>query len=255
MEPIDLLIVTGATRGIGRAVVTACSEIAGQVIAIGSSDKFPVISGTGKFSNLQLDLSNLEQIESSLQSLIGNVGDLRIGVVLCASQLGSSGGIFEANFNEWGSSYQVNVLGNLAVLQFALRRMTPNSSLRSIFFAGGGAAYGYPDFSGYSLTKVATVRAVENIGLEFAARAMNASIVALAPGAVETDMLAKVIAHGGHVKTKTDISEPVSFVKNFLLDTLPSQTLNGRFIHVRDDFENVRAMGLSETKFKLRRVE
>jgi NAD(P)-dependent dehydrogenase (short-subunit alcohol dehydrogenase family) len=141
--------------------------------------------------------------------------------VLCASQIGSPGGLFTSNLNEWLELYKTNVLGNLCVLKQVISALSPEAFLRVVFFAGGGAAYGYPDFSGYALTKAATVRAVENVAMEFNEKKLNASIVALAPGAVATDMLAKVIANGGMVKTKTDISEPVEFVRKFVFDEIP----------------------------------
>ena len=134
--------------------------------------------------------------------------------------------------------------------------MPSNAVLRVAFFAGGGAAYGYPEFSGYALSKVATVRAAENIGLEFEQREINASIIAVAPGAVDTEMLATVIAYGGVVKTKTDISEPVSFVRRFLLDQIPSLELNGRFIHVRDDVSQILDLAKDKSDlFKLKLIQ
>ena len=68
-------------------------------------------------------------------------------------------------------------------------------------------------------------------------------------------MLAKVIANGGMVKTKTDISEPVEFVRKFVFDEIPSRTLNGRFVHVRDDVNNLDFSVLGDDHFKLRRVQ
>ena len=120
-------------------------------------------------------------------------------------------------------------------------------------FGGGGAAYGYPDFFSYSISKVAVIRSVENIGQEFIKDKLNASIVALAPGAIDTDMLKKVIANGGYIKTITDISEPITFINKFLLDIINSRLLNGRFIHVRDDLDKL--LEKKKDMFMLRRIE
>ena len=174
---------------------------------------------------------------------------------MCASQIGSFGGIFEADFREWSRLYSINVLGNLAVVKACLNAFEECASIRVIFFGGGGAAYGYPEFSAYSLTKVATVRAVENIAIEMKAKSSNFSAVVLAPGAVETDMLEKVIFHGGSVKTKTDISEPVNFVRRFLNDEIDSIGLSGRFLHVRDDLSDRDFNNESNDLFRLRRIE
>jgi hypothetical protein len=69
-------------------------------------------------------------------------------------------------------------------------------------------------------------------------------------------MLATVVSYGGMVKTKTDISEPVSFVRRFLLDLIPSRELNGRFIHVRDDVSQILNSGKGKPDlFKIRRIQ
>ena len=255
MSKLDLLIVTGASRGIGKQVTLSLSNLGCPILAIGSSESIHQSDFGANTQTLKLDISDLEDIKKSLGPLVKSDEQSRIGVVLCASQIGSPGGLFNSDLNDWLDLYKTNVLGNLGVLQQVIAALSPKAILRVVFFAGGGAAYGYPEFSGYALTKAATVRAVENVAMEFKERKLNASIVALAPGAVATDMLAKVIANGGLVKTKTDISEPVNFVRKFVLDEIPSQVLNGRFVHVRDDVNNLDFAILGEDHFKLRRVQ
>jgi 3-oxoacyl-[acyl-carrier protein] reductase len=256
MGDLDLLIISGASRGIGNKIALDLAPIAKTVLAIGSSrvikdNKFPENTIT-----LQLDLEKFQDVGSAVADIIDLSSALRIGIVLCASQIGAHGGIFESSLEDWDRLFKINVLGNLALLKAIINHMPSNAVLRVAFFAGGGAAYGYPEFSGYALSKVATVRAAENIGLEFEQSGINASIIAVAPGAVETEMLATVVSYGGVVKTKTDISEPVSFVRRFLLDQIPSRELNGRFIHVRDDVNQI--LDASKDKsdlFKLRRIQ
>jgi NAD(P)-dependent dehydrogenase (short-subunit alcohol dehydrogenase family) len=256
MGDLDLLIVSGASRGIGNKIALDLAPIAKTVLAIGSSGaimdkKFPENTIT-----LQLDLEKFQDVGSAVADIIDLSSALKIGIVLCASQIGAHGGIFESGLEGWDRLFKINVLGNLALLKAIIKHMPSNAVLRVAFFAGGGAAYGYPEFSGYALSKVATVRAAENIGLEFEQRGINASIIAVAPGAVETEMLATVVSYGGVVKTKTDISEPVSFVHRFMLDQMPSRELNGRFIHVRDDVNQI--LDASKDKsdlFKLRRIQ
>jgi 3-oxoacyl-[acyl-carrier protein] reductase len=256
MENLDLLIVSGASKGIGNKITLDLAPVANTVIGIGftqaiNENKFPE-----NIIKLQLNLENFQEVESVLNNIVNLKAKLKIGLVLCASQIGSHGGIFESNLEDWNRLFKINVLGNLALLKVVIKYLHPDSVLRVAFFAGGGAAYAYPEFSGYALSKVATVRATENIGLEFEKKAINASIIAIAPGAVNTEMLATVLLHGGVVKTKTDISEPVLFVRKFLFDQMPSRELNGRFLHVRDDFNQVLNTGNdNEDLFKLRRIQ
>ena len=264
MAKPDLLVVSGASRGIGQSVMQACLADSIKTVAISSSPTTlaPELAQHAAYLiTLTHDLGDYNGLAAKLTPAISALlnsqrsAPARIGIVLCASQIGEHGGLMSADFAAWDRLFQINVLGNLAIIKTVLSLVKPDDIIRIVFFAGGGAAYAYPEFSGYALTKVATVRTVENLGAEFKTDNRNASIVALAPGAVDTNMLKTVVAHGGTVKTKTDISEPTGFAKRFVCDEMPSLALNGRFVHVRDDVTTLAAKGLSDTHFKLRRVE
>ena len=257
-QMLDLVIVTGASRGIGARIALDANSYAHTILTIGSSSAIEKLGG-GKVSNLRplrIDLADACLAEQRIRAELGLIGPVRrIGLALCAAQIGSFGGLATANFAEWSRIFAVNVLGNLAVVKACFTAVEAGASLRAVFFGGGGAAYGYPEFSAYAISKVATVRAVENLAMEMNSKEWNAAVIALAPGAVDTDMLATVIAHGGVVQTKTDIGEPTTFVRRFLNDELDARGLNGRFVHVRDDVLGKDFASAPETLFKLRRVE
>ena len=253
---IDLLIVTGGSKGIGKNIALNSSKCAKKVLAIGSSDLInDVLDRDNHIYTIKRDISRIDNDFDELSDFLKKHNPSSIGLALCASKLGNFGGIADADFMDWENLYRTNVLGNLSVLNNILKFANINTFIRVIFFGGGGAAYGYPDFSGYSLSKVAVVRAVENIGIEFKKDYKNASIIALAPGAVNTDMLAIVESHGAEIKTRTSIDEPTNFVSNFILDQIPSIKLNGCFVHVRDDLEKYFEAELDENHFKLRRTD
>jgi NAD(P)-dependent dehydrogenase (short-subunit alcohol dehydrogenase family) len=120
--------------------------------------------------------------------------------------------------------------------------------------AGGGAAYAYPLFAAYAASKAATVRIAENLAEEGRIHP-NFATVALAPGAMETAMLAKVRAAGAEVRTTVPMEEPVRFLEAFLLSDRCG--FSGRFVHVRDPWREW-LNGDSEVpaqQWRLRRVE
>lgn len=255
---LDLLIVTGASKGIGASIVAKCASICKTMIVIASSEGIlntKVEGSNCKIIPLRLDLSNYMECHYAIYSATQKFKTINsIGIVLCASRLGEYGGILNSDLIDWNESYICNVLGNLAVIKGCSDLIIKSGvKTRIAFFAGGGAAFGNPEFSGYALSKVATVRAVENLSMEFAAAGHDASVIAIAPGAVATDMLAKVIASGAEIRTKTDISEPTNFVYNFLTDHFPSKELNGKFLHVRDDIKSIDFS--NKDLFKLRRIQ
>ena len=189
-----------------------------------------------------------------IKNILKNTQANSLGIVLCGAQLGEYGGLFDSDLNIWNETYKCNVLGNLAVIKACEDIIKSGVKTRIVFFSGGGAANSNnTEFSGYSLSKTAVVREVENLSVEFSKINKNASIIALAPGAVQTDMLSKVISCGGNIKTKTDIDEPTQFVFKFLNDEFQSQKMNGMFVHVRDDLSKIDFD--NKELFKLRRIE
>lgn len=238
---MQVTIITGASRGIGKAIAEDLQPLDHFFIIYNNSKELNFINFKDVFdgiTNMLLYGLNLRH-SSSLKDIE------QINIILCAAQIGDYKSI---NLDQILNLYKINVLGNLAIIQAAMNFSIP---LRIVWFAGGGAAFPYPEFFGYSLSKVAVVRAVENIAVS-GMLGKESSIIALAPGAVETDMLKTVLDAGCEVRTKTDISEPVNFVRKFITDEFDSLKLNGMFLHVRDDLSRI-----DEKKdiFKLRRIE
>lgn len=255
---LDLLIITGASRGIGANIASQCNtNCAKTLITISSSGKIDHISDDyNNLIPLTLNLINHKEVYKKVKEtiyFINNIEEIKsVGIILCGAQLGEPGGLLTSDLDNWNMLYNCNVLGNLAVVKGCEDIIKAGIKTRIIFFAGGGAAFGYPEFSGYSLSKCAVVRASENLGMELSNAGYDASVIAVAPGAVATDMLAKVIASGAEVRTKTDIKEPTNFAWNFVLDKFPSKELNGKFLHVRDDLSKINS---TTDIFKLRRIQ
>jgi NAD(P)-dependent dehydrogenase (short-subunit alcohol dehydrogenase family) len=172
--------------------------------------------------------------------------DAKIGMVLCAATVGE----YPSGLFDWDKvyapydltlTYTVNVIAHLHLIRALYPAMLKSQYGRIVWLAGGGAAYGYPELFAYSLSKVAVVRAVENIAIELGDRIEDFSIIALAPGAMETAMLEKVRKAGGIVKTTTEIKEPVNFIDTFLqIGKKEAKSISGKFLHVRDDLSKIK---------------
>ena len=255
MKMLDLIIVSGASRGIGASIAHKCSYLAKTLIGIGSSSKiFDLTLSNPKcqYLPLQLDLAAYNQVKQAISDQVSKINPTSIGIVLCAAQLGNFAGLLDDDLANWEHLYKCNVLGNLAVIQGCSSLIEKGIPTKIAFFGGGGGASSYIDFSGYALTKVSTIRAVENLSEEFKKHKYNASIIAVAPGACDTDMLATIFANGGTVKTRTSIEEPTNFVFDYLNGEFDEKDISGRLIHVRDELKNI---DLSNDRFKLRRLE
>lgn len=251
---MDACVMTGAGSGIGLATALRLAEMRIPLVLVGRPDSLAktqdqVMQRGGRADIVSCDLADYAKIRGLVAGAIPVAR--RLGVVLAASQLGPSGS--DCPLEAYDEVYRINVLGNLAVVQACLPGMIAAHFGRVVFFAGGGAAYAYPEFPAYALSKVSTVRLVENLAATYRAHP-GLSFACLAPGAVSTPMLARVLAAGGEVKTKTNIAEPVRFIEQYLLSD--SAALNGRYVHVRDHWPELLAgkAALSADQFYLRRI-
>lgn len=241
-----ITIITGHTKGLGRSVAESAMDYSDKVLGI---------------SRTRVDDLNIRQVKKDIGDLayfpatmFDASEDLNIAInlVLCAGRLGEAGGILNSNPKDWMDTLATNLVGNLSLLKMFIPLMIKSQYGRVVFVAGGGAAYGYPLFEGYALSKVATVRAVENIAIELRDKIKDFSIIALAPGAMETDMLKQVREAGAEVRTVVDIKEPTDFIINFLnMDIRKAKALSGRFIHIRDNLSSRK----NKNKWMLRRIE
>lgn len=252
---IDHCVLTGAGSGIGRAIALKLAEQGIFVMLVGRPDSISktcalIRSRGGQAETFAFDLADHAAHQTSLTAAIATKPAGRWGAVLAASMLDPRGSASTAS--EYEQVFRVNVAGNLAVLEACLPVMRAQRFGRALFFAGGGAAYAYPAFPGYALSKVSTVRLVENLAASHKP-GNGFSFVCLAPGAVDTPMLEKVVAAGGTVKTKTAIDEPVRFAERYFAST--SNALSGRYVHVRDRWQEVLdgTLTLQDDQFLLRR--
>lgn len=256
----EVAVITGAGRGIGKAIAFALASKGIYVLCVSQSNNSvqtaeAIRAAGGRADSIAVDLGNFTLAEKLISQWIAEHDYSRYVTILAAATLGPSGTLLETNLEEWNAAIRINVLGNLAVTRAVLKRQMEARYGRILFFAGGGAAYAYPIFPAYAATKTALVRVVENLA-EDVKEAGDISVAILAPGAVETDTLASVRSHGGYVKTTVSMDEPVRFATEFALSS--SCAFSGGFVHVRDvwpEYLNQTSELPKKDLWKLRRVE
>jgi NAD(P)-dependent dehydrogenase (short-subunit alcohol dehydrogenase family) len=256
----EVVIITGAGRGIGRSIALDFGEAGVPVLCISRSENAAATAAAirergGTADSISVDLADFEEAGRRVGAWLAANKHKRVGVVLAAATLGPPGSLEGSPLAGWDIAWRVNVLGNLAVVQAALPTMLEHQFGRLVFFAGGGSAYAYPIFPAYAATKTAIVRAVENLHEDLKDRG-DFSVVILAPGAVETDTLAAVRQEGGQVRTTVGMEEPVNFVRQFVLAR--SCAFSGCFVHVRDEWPSLLNSSnelVRKDLWKLRRME
>lgn len=260
MADIQAILVTGAGRGIGRAISLELGSQRAHVVCLSRSENAErtareIRERGGSASAIQADLRDASAVEKAVGACALSHKFERWGAVLAAGTLGPSGPLVESDLSAWMDCFAINVLGNLAAAKALLEPMLASGFGRILAFAGGGSAYAYPLFPAYSASKTAMVRAMENLNCDVQGKG-DFAVACLAPGAVDTDMLAQVKAAGAEVRTMVPIVEPVTFAREFVFSK--SCGFSGSFVHVRDKWPEYLNNGHALPQpalWKLRRIE
>jgi NAD(P)-dependent dehydrogenase (short-subunit alcohol dehydrogenase family) len=267
-------IVTGAGRGIGRAIAIAFGREGANVVA--ASRTLSEVSDTAKEIEalgrqclpLRADISSRDDVEDMVRKTLEMFGRIDI-LVNNAGMLGPIGPLHENNIDEWIKTVHVNLIGTFLCCRAVLPAMIRQRRGKIINLSGGGAAYPKPNFSAYACSKAAVVRLTETLAEEV--KDYNIQVNAIAPGAIKTRMVEQIV-EAGEAAGETALAdarkvledggagfEPVTSLAVFLASD-ESDGLTGRLISaIWDDWRSLDKDEIKEIMRKgyytLRRID
>jgi NAD(P)-dependent dehydrogenase (short-subunit alcohol dehydrogenase family) len=188
--------VTGASRGLGRAVALRLAE-AGARVALTARDARRLetvrdeIAAAGGHALLApgsvADVGEVLAAADTISTTWGRLDVLVNNAGISPSMTRSE----EVSADEWRQVLDVNLSGAFYCAQAAGRRMTDGGSIVNVSSVHG--AVGMPRLAAYSATKGGLEALTRTLALEWADRDIRVN--ALAPGYVETDMTAGLRAN------------------------------------------------------------
>ena len=248
-----VVCVTGASRGIGRAVAESYASQGARLLLLARSEELCGIAAElarqTEVVAVRCDVACFDTVRRAIDSAVSGWGRLD-ALINAAAVLGATGEIWTTDPEQWAAAISVNLIGTYNTMRAAIPHMIQARAGKIVNFAGGGAAYGYPLFSAYGSAKAAVVRLTETVGMEV--EPYGIQVNAVAPGAIDTDMLRAVRQAGGEVRTVGSMQQAVEVVQ--FLAGPGSGSISGRFIHARDAYRDF-ASGLPADLYKLRRAQ
>jgi NAD(P)-dependent dehydrogenase (short-subunit alcohol dehydrogenase family) len=221
-----VIIVTGATMGIGRGVAMALAEVGATVVPTGLVPQdLDDIRRDAESRGLAvhpvlLDLTDVGSIQSAVDRIIADHG--RIDVLFNNAGLGFGHPALAVTEADWDQMMAVNLRGLFFMTQAVARSMIGNGNGRIINMSSQGGLVGLPEAAVYCASKGGVNTLTKELALEWAHQGINVN--ALAPTFVETpgtkpilddpvrraDVLSKIPL--GHVATIDDIAAAVIYL-------------------------------------------
>ena len=196
-------IITGASRGFGRAIAARLRQEGACLLLVSRSlealrDVQKDLGGceTAGVHIYAADLSH----EGTPERIIDVAKALwpKLDIVVNNAAILGPIGIFEDNdWREWRNTIETNLLAPVALTRLALKWMRTGEDGTVINISGGGAAAPRPGFSAYASSKAALVRFTETIATEVADRGIRVNCIA--PGVMNTGMVKQVLLAGRKV--------------------------------------------------------
>jgi NAD(P)-dependent dehydrogenase (short-subunit alcohol dehydrogenase family) len=193
-------LVTGASRGIGRAIVRTFAA-AGARVAVhyhqnrtAAEETLKTLSGQGHIL-VQADVARPDEVQRLVETTIEQLGGLDI-VVNNAGAVFEHRPMVEVDYETWQAGWQqtihTNLIGAANVCYCAARHMIEQKSGKIINIGSRGGYRGEPLFPAYGASK-AGLHALSQSLAKYLGQ-YNIFVTAVAPGFVETDMSRKSLA-------------------------------------------------------------
>jgi 3-oxoacyl-[acyl-carrier protein] reductase len=214
-------IVTGSSRGIGRAIAERLAREGARVVinytrgADAARDLASAIERAGgRATVVQADVGRREDVERLFDEAERLGG---VDIVVANAGRVISGSIVDMRDEDFDEVFAVNARGTFFVLREAARRMRDGGRIVTISTAG--TALAPAGASVYAASKSAAEELTRVLSKELGARGITANIVS--PGMTETDMLEAVpqykqvgvaLSPFGRLGTPADIADVVAFV-------------------------------------------
>jgi NAD(P)-dependent dehydrogenase (short-subunit alcohol dehydrogenase family) len=184
-------IVTGGTRGIGRAVAEGFVAAGANVVVASrkadacAATETDLVAMGGEALGVALHMGDLDALPGLVQQTVDRFGRLDIVVNNAANALAQPIGQFTAD--AWQKSFDVNLRGPVFLVQAALPYLEASPCASVVNVISAGAFLFSAQVAMYAAAKAALMSFTRSLAADFAPRGIRVN--ALAPGTVDTDMV------------------------------------------------------------------
>jgi 3-oxoacyl-[acyl-carrier protein] reductase len=181
--------VTGASRGIGRAIARRLASQGAQVIAAARGENARAVAeeitaGGGRAEALSLDVTDQDATAAAIAGVVER--HQRLDVLVNNAGIARDQLMLRLKREDWDAVLATNLTAAFALTQAALKPMIRQRRGRIISISSVVGQSGNAGQANYAASKAGLIGFTKAVALEVASRGITANIVA--PGLIETDM-------------------------------------------------------------------
>ncbi len=179
-------IVTGATRGIGRAIAAGLHARGANVFGFGRNEE----AGRGLERDLpgtrfvRVDVSDRGAVEEAVRAIAGSEGG--IDYLVCNAGITRDRLLLRMSAADWEEVLNVNLTGTFNCIQASLRYLMKRPGAAIVAVSSVVGETGNPGQANYAASKAGIIGLCRSVAKEVAGRGLRVNVVA--PGFIETGM-------------------------------------------------------------------
>jgi 3-oxoacyl-[acyl-carrier protein] reductase len=184
-------LVTGGSRGIGRACCEVLAEQGATVIvnyvkgeAAAREVADAIAQKGGKAEVAGFDVADTKATEDAIEALVKKHG--RLDVLVANAGIAIDGLLLRLKDEELTKLFDTNVRGAITCAKASMRTMMRAKTGRIVFMSSVVGEMGNVGQTAYAATKAALLGVTKSLAREYASR--NVTVNAVAPGFIDTDM-------------------------------------------------------------------
>ena len=229
-------IVTGASRGIGRAVATLLAERGAHVVAAARADHAAgtaaaIQAAGGRADAASVDVTDLDAVDAMVAGTLERHG--RIDILVNNAGLTRDQLLLRMKRDEWDQVIATNLTGAFVCAQAVLRAMVKQRGGRIVSISSVVGQTGNAGQANYAASKAGLIGFSRALAREVASRNITVNVVA--PGLIDTDMTRALTAKAqgdwtlqiplGRLGETTDVAAAVCFLASDEASYITGQVL------------------------------
>ena len=195
-----IALVTGASRGIGRAIAVALAKggasvalnYAGNDAAANEALALCQQAGAAKAKLYKFDISDPAACQKAIDEVVADMGGLHI--LVNNAGIAVDGLVMRVKDDDWNRQLQVNLTGTFNLIRAATRPLMKAKGGSIVNVSSVVGEMGNAGQAAYSAAKAGQIGLTKTIARELASR--NVRCNAVTPGYIETDMTAGIAEAG-----------------------------------------------------------